>query len=220
MATTTPRALALDCLPDERNPSSMYGFASRERPSDPRATHAFTRRRPCGSPPLRLRCLRGRAKALCCDVTLVSPLTREGRPQPSAASHDGAAIAVADRRKRAACPELLRPEAGGRWSAESLRLLSVALKNSARAKNEVRGAGMTRPTPSCRPQCDCGAAALQLRCAAPWRAVGRTVGAGYRPSRCTWPLPRSPWARLQQDCCFPASPRCIRCRLWRTCCCW
>ena len=42
-------------------------------------------------------------------MTLVSPLTREGRPQPSAASRDGAAIAVAERRKRAAYPELLRP---------------------------------------------------------------------------------------------------------------
>ena len=73
-------------------------------------------------------------EALCCDVTLVSPLTREGRPQPSVASRDGAAIAVAERRKRAAYPELLRPgpqrlcvlacEAGGRWSAESLRLVT------------------------------------------------------------------------------------------------
>ena len=33
-----------------------------------------------------------------CDVAFVSPLTREGRPQPSAASRDGAAIAVAERR--------------------------------------------------------------------------------------------------------------------------
>eukprot|EP00439_Symbiodinium_sp_Y106_P008994 s6778_g1.t1 len=71
-------------------------------------------------------------EALCCDVTLVAPLTREGRPQPSAASRDGAAITVAERRKRAAYPELLRPgsqrlcvlacEVGGRWSSESLRL--------------------------------------------------------------------------------------------------
>ena len=45
----------------------------------------------------------------CCDVTLVSPLTREGKPQPSAATRDGAAITVAERRKRIAYPELLRP---------------------------------------------------------------------------------------------------------------
>ena len=36
-------------------------------------------------------------EALCCDVTLLSPLTREGRPQPSAASRDGATITVAER---------------------------------------------------------------------------------------------------------------------------
>ena len=47
-------------------------------------------------------------EALCCDVTLVSPLTRDGRPQPSSTTRDGAALAVAERRKRAAYPELLR----------------------------------------------------------------------------------------------------------------
>ena len=77
-------------------------------------------------------------EALCCDVTLVSPLTREGRAQPSAASRDGAAIAVAERRKRAAYPELLRPgpqrlcvlacEAGGRWSVESIRLVTQLVR--------------------------------------------------------------------------------------------
>ena len=71
-------------------------------------------------------------EALCCDVTLLSPMTREGRPQPSAATRDGAAITVAER--RIAYPELLRPgpqrlcvlacEVGGRWSAESLRLVT------------------------------------------------------------------------------------------------
>ena len=47
-------------------------------------------------------------EALCCDVTLVSPLARDGRPQPSSTTRDGAALAVAERRKRAAYPELLR----------------------------------------------------------------------------------------------------------------
>ena len=89
-------------------------------------------------------------EALCCDVTLVFPLTREGRPQPSAASRDGAAIAVAERRKRAAYPELLRPgpqrlcvlacEAGGRWSAESLRLVTqLARLRAQRAPAALRG---------------------------------------------------------------------------------
>ena len=71
-------------------------------------------------------------EALCCDVTLVSPLARDGRPQPSSTTRDGAALAVAERRKRAAYPELLRRgpqrlcvlacETGGRWNDESLRL--------------------------------------------------------------------------------------------------
>ena len=47
-------------------------------------------------------------EALCCDVTLVSPLTREKRPQPSASTPDGAAITVPERRKRVAYPALLR----------------------------------------------------------------------------------------------------------------
>ena len=79
------------------------------------------------------------SEALCCDVTLLAPLTREGRPQPSAAaSRDGAAITVAERRKRAAYPELLRPgpqrlcvlacEVGGRWSSESLRLVTQIVR--------------------------------------------------------------------------------------------
>ena len=68
-------------------------------------------------------------------VTLDSALAREGRLQPSATTRDGAARAVAERRKRAACPELLRRgpqtlcmracETGG-WNDESLRLALVA----------------------------------------------------------------------------------------------
>ncbi|OLP88553.1 hypothetical protein AK812_SmicGene30090 [Symbiodinium microadriaticum] len=46
--------------------------------------------------------------ALCCDATLVSPLTRTGHPQPCAAVVDGAALKVAERRKRATYPELER----------------------------------------------------------------------------------------------------------------
>ena len=62
-------------------------------------------------------------ETLCCDVTLVSALTR-----------DVAMLAVAERRKRAAYPEQLRRgpqrpralacEAGGRWNTESLRLVT------------------------------------------------------------------------------------------------
>ena len=45
--------------------------------------------------------------ALCCDATLVSPLTRTGHPQPCTAEVDGAALQVAER-KRVAYPELSR----------------------------------------------------------------------------------------------------------------
>ena len=48
-------------------------------------------------------------EALCCDVTLVSPLRRNGRPQPRAAEHDGAVLAGARRRKETRYPELASP---------------------------------------------------------------------------------------------------------------
>ena len=85
--------------------------------------------------------------ALCCDATLVSPLTRTGQPQPRAAATDGAALRMAERRKRAAYPELsmggaqrlvvLGTEVGGRWNEGALRL--------------VRDLGPARPArpPSC-----------------------------------------------------------------------
>ena len=47
-------------------------------------------------------------EALCCDVMLVSPLTREGQPRPFAATRNGGASTVAERRKRVAHPELLQ----------------------------------------------------------------------------------------------------------------
>ena len=91
----------------------MHGCASRVRLSDPSVPQQWLARTSArdvdpadrrrldlvvyGATPL--------GEALCCDVTLVSPLTREGRPQP----RDGAAISVAERRKRVAYLELLRP---------------------------------------------------------------------------------------------------------------
>ena len=55
----------VDASPDDQSPLSTHGCASHARPPDP--------------------------KQQCCDVTLASPSTRERRPQPSAASRDGAA---------------------------------------------------------------------------------------------------------------------------------
>ena len=74
-----------------------------------------------------------RGGALCCDATLVSPLTRTGHPQPCAVQVDGAALQVAERRKQAAYPELTRggpqtllvlgSEIGGRWSTGARRFV-------------------------------------------------------------------------------------------------
>ena len=71
--------------------------------------------------------------ALCCDATLVSPLTRTGQPQPCTAAHDGAMLRVAERRKRTTYPELssrgpqrllvLGSEIGGRWNEAAQRLV-------------------------------------------------------------------------------------------------
>ena len=46
--------------------------------------------------------------ALCCDATLVSPLTRTGHPHPCTVEVDEAALKVAERRKHCTYPELAR----------------------------------------------------------------------------------------------------------------
>ena len=101
--------------------------------------------------------------ALCCDVTLVSPLRANGAPHPRTAREDGAAIVTARRRKRERYPELLRPgpqrlvvlacEVGGRWAAECGELIRdllrvraprapPALRHASRAGWERRWWGM------------------------------------------------------------------------------
>ena len=77
-------------------------------------------------------------EALCCDATLVSPLTRAGRPVPGADLRDGAVLAAARRRKHARYPELLRggpqrlvvlaAEVGGRWGEECQRFVRQLLR--------------------------------------------------------------------------------------------
>ncbi|OLP74749.1 hypothetical protein AK812_SmicGene45628 [Symbiodinium microadriaticum] len=79
----------------------------------------------CGASPM--------GGALCCDATLVSPLTRTGQPQPGTVEDDGAMLRVAERRKRAAYPELssgspqrllvLSSEIGGRWNEAAQQLV-------------------------------------------------------------------------------------------------
>ena len=94
-----------------------------------------------------------RGEALCCDVTLVSPLRADGRPQPGSRDRDGAAIEVARRRKLARYPELARPgpqrlvvlacEVGGRWGSEAHDLLRRLVRvRSLRAPPALRTAAM------------------------------------------------------------------------------
>ena len=95
--------------------------------------------------------------ALCCDATLVSPLTRTGHPQPCIVTIDGAALRVAERRKHAAYPELARAgpqklvvilgsELGGRWN-EGARSF---VRQVVRVRAQLRAAN--KGTPSC-PDC-------------------------------------------------------------------
>ena len=96
--------------------------------------------------------------ALCCDATLVSPLTRTGQPQPCAADVDGAALRTAERRKAATYPELqgagpqklvvLGSEVGGRFNSDAQRLVRDLVRlRSYRAPPALRAAaasGWTR----------------------------------------------------------------------------
>ena len=89
----------------------MHGYASRVRLSDPKARTSARDVDPADRRRLDLIVVYGATplgEALCCDVMLVSPLTREGQPQPFAASRNGGASTVAERRKRVAHPELLQ----------------------------------------------------------------------------------------------------------------
>ena len=98
--------------------------------------------------------------ALCCDATLVSPLTRTGHPQPCTVTIDGAALRVAERRKHAAYPELARAgpqklvvlgsEVGGRWNEGARSFVRQLVRVRAqRAPPAIRAAAAAgwRPHP-------------------------------------------------------------------------
>ncbi|CAK0900915.1 unnamed protein product, partial [Prorocentrum cordatum] len=80
---------------------------------------------------------------LCCDSTMVSPLRRDGWHRPRTFDTDGAALLVAERRKRRRYHELttghsgrlmvLSCEVGGRWGRDSLQLVRLLAKQKARA---------------------------------------------------------------------------------------
>ena len=96
--------------------------------------------------------------ALCCDATLVSPLTRTGQPEACAADVDGAALRTAERRKAATYPELqgagpqklvvLGSEVGGRFNSDAHRFVRDLVRlRSYRAPPALRAAaasGWTR----------------------------------------------------------------------------
>ena len=77
-------------------------------------------------------------EALCCDATLVSSLTRAGRPVHGADARAGVALDAARRRKVARYPELTRggpqrlvvlaAEVGGRWNDECHQFLRLLLR--------------------------------------------------------------------------------------------
>ena len=157
-ATMRQRARAAGCWPAAPPCLNKRGSASRVKVWDPRAGLSLS----SGWPPgvsvqdrrrldLVLYGATRLGEALCCDATLVAPLRRDGRPQPRAAEEDGAAIAVARRRKEARYPELCRPgpqrlvvlacETGGRWGPEACGLVDRLVRLRAlRAPLAVRRA--------------------------------------------------------------------------------
>ena len=80
---------------------------------------------------------------LAVDATFVSPIRRNGRPQPHAADTDGIQLRTARRRKEQKYAELLRSrrcrlvvigiETGGRWSEEALQFVRLLARCKARA---------------------------------------------------------------------------------------
>ena len=80
---------------------------------------------------------------LAVDATLVSPVRRNGTPQPDTEGHDGAQLGEARRRKERKYRELLSSrrcrlvvlsmEVGGRWSEEAATFVRLLAKAKARA---------------------------------------------------------------------------------------
>ena len=129
--------------------------------------------------------------ALCCDATLVSPLTRTGQPQPCAAATYGAALRMAERCKRAAYPEL---SMGG---AQRLVVLGTEVGRGSVAPRARSGPGQG-PAPARPPNCCQGRLVAKVvvpvgslsaagRCC---HSIGQyVVGAGLRQPG-AWPRAR------------------------------
>lgn len=88
-------------------------------------------------------CHCGGGAQLAVDTTLVSPVCRDGTPQPGADTGDGVQLVVARRRKESKYHELVQSrrcrlvvlalEVGGRWSDEALDFVRLLAKAKARA---------------------------------------------------------------------------------------
>ena len=103
-----------------------------------------------------------RGEALCCDATLVSPLTRAGRPVPGADTRAGVALVAARRRKVARYPELTR---GGPQRLVVLAAeVGAAGTTSASSWNPTPAPCPTRPTTLAR-LCSPGLGAPLVECA-------------------------------------------------------
>ena len=84
---------------------------------------------------------------LAVDTTLVSPVRRNGTPQPRAGEVDGRQLQVARRRKETKYRELLQArrchlvvvavEVGGRWSDEAIKFLQLLAKAKARSQPQI-----------------------------------------------------------------------------------
>ena len=115
-------------------------------------------------------CATAHGGALCCEATLVSPLTRTGHPQPCTAEVDGAVLQVAECRKR---------EAGRRNCPCSV------------ARSEARNA-------SSATWCASALSARPLPCELPRRQAGRGAGGEHFPLRSSSPSLGRPWPAAPQ----------------------
>ena len=134
--------------------------------------------------------------AQCCDAALVSPLARSGHPQPCAAAVDGAVLRVAERRKRAAYPELARggpqtlvvlgSEVGGGWNAQARSFVRDLVRLRAyRAAPAVRAGDCRLGAALVEHAFNCGAAGS--------RQYGLWAAGGLRgPAARQHPPPRRP----------------------------
>ena len=138
--------------------------------------------------------------ALCCDATLVSPLTRTGQPQPCAADVDGAALRTAERRKAATYPEL---QGAGPRSSSYLEAKSEGASTAIRTVwyETCFGYGLTEHRRLYGPQ------RLQ---------AGRVAGGACCLSQCSRRLPALPSASRGRSRRMPPASRALRSTAYST----